>query len=62
MGGFVVVNTFSMLIAQRVRELGLLRALGASVRQVRRLVLGEALVLGLVSATLICVSRVATKF
>ena len=51
-GGFVVVNTFSMLIAQRVRELGLLRALGASVRQVRRLVLGEALVLGLVSATL----------
>ena len=49
-GGFVVVNTFSMLIAQRVRELGLLRALGASVRQVRRLVLGEAVVLGFVSA------------
>ncbi len=51
-GGFVVVNTFSMLIAQRVRELGLLRALGASVRQVRRLVLGEAVVLGFVSAVI----------
>ncbi|MGV9566762.1 ABC transporter permease [Streptomyces sp. NPDC003480] len=51
-GVFLIVNTFSMLIAQRTRELGLLRALGADRRQVRRSVLTEALLLGLVSATL----------
>jgi putative ABC transport system permease protein len=49
-GAFVVVNTFTMLIAQRVRELGLLRALGASSSQVRRMVLGEAAVLGVLSS------------
>ncbi|MET9293209.1 FtsX-like permease family protein [Streptomyces sp. NPDC003077] len=50
-GTFLIVNTFSMLIAQRTRELGLLRALGADRRQVRRSVLVEALLLGLVGAT-----------
>ncbi|NEA00775.1 ABC transporter permease, partial [Streptomyces sp. SID10116] len=51
-GIFLIVNTFSMLIAQRTRELGLLRALGADRRQVRRSVLVEALLLGLVGSTL----------
>ncbi|HZF90957.1 ABC transporter permease [Streptomyces sp.] len=51
-GVFLIVNTFSMLIAQRTRELGLLRALGADRRQVRRSVLTEALLLGLIGATL----------
>ncbi|MFJ6938565.1 FtsX-like permease family protein [Streptomyces sp. NPDC101132] len=51
-GIFLIVNTFSMLIAQRTRELGLLRALGADRRQVRRSVLAEALLLGLVGSTL----------
>ncbi|MGV9245061.1 ABC transporter permease [Streptomyces sp. NPDC003710] len=51
-GVFLIVNTFSMLIAQRTRELGLLRALGADRRQVRRSVLTEALLLGLVASTL----------
>ncbi len=51
-GIFLIVNTFSMLIAQRTRELGLLRALGADRRQVRRSVLIEALLLGLVGSTL----------
>ncbi|MET7929615.1 FtsX-like permease family protein [Streptomyces sp. NPDC005349] len=46
-GIFLIVNTFSMLIAQRTRELGLLRALGADRRQVRRSVLTEAVLLGL---------------
>ncbi|MFD7705532.1 ABC transporter permease [Streptomyces sp. NPDC059785] len=50
-GVFLIVNTFSMLIAQRTRELGLLRALGADRRQVRRSVLVEATLLGLVSST-----------
>ena len=51
-GVFLIVNTFSMLIAQRTRELGLLRALGAERRQVRRSVLVEALLLGLAGSTL----------
>ncbi|EMF58497.1 FtsX-like permease family protein [Streptomyces bottropensis] len=51
-GVFLIVNTFSMLIAQRTRELGLLRALGADRRQVRRSVLAEAALLGLVGSTL----------
>ncbi|ELS51593.1 ABC transporter permease [Streptomyces viridochromogenes] len=50
-GVFLIVNTFSMLIAQRTRELGLLRALGADRRQVRRSVLTEALLLGLTGST-----------
>ena len=51
-GVFLIVNTFSMLIAQRTRELGLLRALGADRRQVRRSVLAEAALLGVVGSTL----------
>jgi putative ABC transport system permease protein len=51
-GIFLIVNTFSMLIAQRTRELGLLRALGADRRQVRRSVLIEAILLGVVGSTL----------
>jgi len=51
-GSFLIVNTFSILVAQRSRELALLRALGASRRQVTRSVLLEALVVGLVGGTL----------
>ena len=42
-GAFLIVNTFSILVAQRSRELALLRAIGASRRQVTRSVLLEAL-------------------
>jgi putative ABC transport system permease protein len=47
-GSFVIANTFAILVGQRTRELALLRAIGLSRRQLRRLVLGEALVVGLV--------------
>lgn len=43
---FLILNTFSMLVAARTRELGLLRALGADRAQVVRSVLAEALLLG----------------
>jgi putative ABC transport system permease protein len=43
-------NTFSILVTQRTRESGLLRALGASRGQVLRSVAGEALVVGLVGS------------
>lgn len=49
-GCFIIVNTFSMLVAQRTRELALLRALGASRRQVTRGVLAEALAVGVVAS------------
>ena len=51
-GSFLIVNTFSILVAQRSKELALLRALGASRRQVTRSVLFEAGVLGLVGSTI----------
>jgi putative ABC transport system permease protein len=49
-GSFIILNTFSMLVAQRTRELALLRALGAGRAQVTRSVLLEALVLGLLGS------------
>jgi putative ABC transport system permease protein len=49
-GAFIIFNTFSILVAQRTRELGLVRALGASTTQVVAAVLGEALVVGIVSS------------
>jgi putative ABC transport system permease protein len=51
-GAFIIFNTFLMLVAQRTRELALLRAVGASRRQVTRLVLGEAVGVGLVGSSL----------
>ncbi|MER7708304.1 FtsX-like permease family protein [Kitasatospora sp. NPDC097605] len=51
-GGFLIINTFSMLVAQRTREIGLLRAVGGSRSQVNRSVLVEALLLGAVGSTL----------
>ncbi|WP_406058985.1 FtsX-like permease family protein [Streptomyces sp. NBC_01077] len=45
-GIFLIVNTFSMLVAQRTREIGLMRAIGSSRKQVNRSVLVEALLLG----------------
>src|SRR5580704_16383414 len=49
-GGFTILNTFSIIVGQRTRELALLRIVGASRRQVFRSVLGEALIVGLVSS------------
>ncbi len=44
---FIIANTFAIVVGQRTRELALLRALGGSRTQVRRMVLGEAAVVGL---------------
>ncbi|MDR3036002.1 MAG: ABC transporter permease [Kitasatospora sp.] len=51
-GGFLIVNTFSMLVTQRTREIGLLRAIGGSRSQVNRSVLTEGLILGVLGSTL----------
>lgn len=51
-GTFIILNTFSMLVARRTRELALLRAIGASKRQITWSVVGEALLLGLLGGVL----------
>jgi putative ABC transport system permease protein len=49
-GAFIIFNTFSIIVAQRTRELALFRALGASRRQVTGSVMIEALVVGLLAS------------
>ncbi|MER6913123.1 FtsX-like permease family protein [Streptomyces sp. NPDC000594] len=49
-GIFLIANTFSMLVAQRTKELALLRAIGAARGQVRRSVIMEAAVVGLTAS------------
>ena len=51
-GAFIIFNTFSIIVAQRTRELALLRALGASRRQVLTSVMVEAFLVGLVASAL----------
>ena len=45
-GAFIIYNTFSIIVAQRTKEMALLRAIGASRKQVLRSVLLEAVVVG----------------
>lgn len=49
-GAFIIANTFSILVAQRTKELALFRALGASRRQVMTSVVGEAFVVGVIAS------------
>ncbi|NNC93461.1 MAG: FtsX-like permease family protein, partial [Acidimicrobiia bacterium] len=51
-GGFIIYNTFSIIIAQRMKEMALLRAVGATSRQVTRMVVIEALVVGLIASAI----------
>ncbi|MFC0527814.1 ABC transporter permease [Phytohabitans kaempferiae] len=51
-GIFLILNTFSIIVAQRTRELALMRAVGASRRQMIGSVLIEAVVIGLVASVL----------
>ena len=49
-GAFIINNTFSITVAQRTREMALLRAIGASGRQVKRSVLIEAVIVGVLAS------------
>jgi putative ABC transport system permease protein len=51
-GGFMMFNTFAITVAQRTRENGLLRALGASRRQLLGSVLVEAVAVGLIASVI----------
>ena len=50
-GAFIINNTFSITVAQRTREMAMLRAIGASGRQVKRSVLIEAFAIGALAST-----------
>jgi putative ABC transport system permease protein len=49
---FLIFNTFLIVVGQRIREMALLRAVGASTGQVFRSILGEALVVGLIASVI----------
>jgi putative ABC transport system permease protein len=49
-GSFIIYNTFNVIVAQRLRELALLRAIGARRSQVLGSVVGEATITGAVAA------------
>lgn len=51
-GLFIIYNTFTILLAQRKREIALLRAIGVRRKQITRSVLGEAAVVGVVSGVI----------
>ncbi len=49
-GAFVIYNTFAITVAQRTREMGLLRAIGALPQQVSRSILVESLLIGVLAS------------
>ena len=51
-GGFIIFNIFNIVVSQRTRELALFRALGASRRQIRIAVVGEAIAVGVLGSIL----------
>ncbi len=61
-GGFMIFNTFFITVAQRTRENALLRAVGASKRQVLASILLEALVVGVVASAIGVAAGVGVAF
>lgn len=51
-GGFLILNSFNMTVAQRMREIGMLRTLGGSRGMIVRMFLLEAVLLGLLGSVL----------
>ncbi len=51
-GAFIIFNIFSITVAQRIRELAMLRTIGASRGQLLRSVISEALIIGLVASAI----------
>ena len=47
---FIIYNTFAIVLSQRIRELALLRTVGADPKQIKRSVLGEAFVIGVLAS------------
>ena len=60
MAMFVVASTFGFVVAARRRELGLLRLVGATPGQVRRMVLGESAVVAVLATVAGCLLAAVT--
>jgi putative ABC transport system permease protein len=61
-GGFVIYNTFSVIVAQRVRELAVLSAIGATPKQIKRMLRWEGIVIGLLGSALGLLAGIALAF
>jgi len=61
-GAFIIYNTFSIVVAQRSREMALLRAIGASRKQVLRSVLVESTVVGLLASAIGIVGGIVLSY
>lgn len=59
---FIIANTFSIVTSQRIRELGLLRAVGATPSQIRRSVLIESLFIGIIASLIGIAAGVGIAF
>ncbi|MDE0572406.1 FtsX-like permease family protein [Demequina sp. B12] len=51
-GAYIIVNTFRIIVTQRTREFGLMRAIGVTGKQIRSMILLEALVIAIAASTL----------
>ncbi|MDN4471462.1 ABC transporter permease [Demequina zhanjiangensis] len=51
-GSYIIVNTFRIIVTQRTREFGLMRAIGVTGRQLRSMILLEAVVIAIVASTI----------
>jgi putative ABC transport system permease protein len=49
---FLIFNTFAIIVSQRLRELALMRAVGADAGQVKRMIVGEAFIVGVIATVL----------
>ena len=61
-GMFIIYNTFSIVVAQRSRDMAMLRAIGARRSQVLRSIVLESVAVGLVSAAIGLVAGVGLSF
>ena len=60
--GFVIANTFQLIVAQRTKELALLRCVGTTRGQIRRMILGEAICVGLGFSLLGALAGIGTAY
>lgn len=51
-GGFVIYNTFNVIVAQRLRELAVMAAVGATPKQIKRSLRWEGILIGLIGSVL----------
>ncbi|MGE0027281.1 MAG: ABC transporter permease [Thermoleophilia bacterium] len=61
-GAFVIYNTFSVIVAQRMREIAVLAAIGATPKQIRRSLRWEGVVIGLLGSALGVVTGIGLSF